>query len=402
MWTGVRRVKSAAIDGFDSALELRKFVAPEFVFGLDARRLVGRYAQNVGARKVLLVTDRRLNTTTPWVEEAVAELVGSDIPCVVFDNVSPNPRSAEVMAGAACYARERCNAVVAVGGGSVMDCAKGVGIVCSNGGNILDFEGVDRIRRPMPPLICIPTTSGTASEVSQVAVILDEGRKTKIGIVSKATVPDVGLVDPMTTTTMDPYLTACTGMDALTHAVEAFVSNASSPITDLHALEAIRLVRSALPAVMAAPDDIRWRGKMMLASLQAGLAFSNAILGAVHAMAHSLGGYLDLPHGECNAVLLGPVMEANFIAARERYAVIGEVFGLSFAGLPDRVAAANLREAVEVFRRSVGITATLGSMGVERAAIPALAAMALTDACLATNPRMMMTHDLEAIYEEAF
>jgi alcohol dehydrogenase class IV len=289
---------TAAVVGSDSALELRKFVAPEFVFGLDTRKLVGRYAQNLGARKVLLVTDKRLSSETPWVGEAVSALVAADVPCVVFDRVTPNPRSAEVMAGAACYASERCNAVVAVGGGSVMDCAKGIGIVCSNGGNILDFEGVDRIRRPMPPLICIPTTAGTASEVSQIAVILDEGRKTKIGIVSKATVPDVGLIDPATTTTMDPYLTACTGMDALTHAVEAFVSNASSPITDLHALEAVRLIHEALPAVMAEPDDMRWRGQMMLGSLQAGLAFSNAILGAVHAMSHSLGGYLDLPHGD--------------------------------------------------------------------------------------------------------
>jgi alcohol dehydrogenase class IV len=393
---------TAAVVGLDPAMELRKFVAPEFVFGLDARKLVGRYAQNLGARKVLLVTDRRLGSETAWVGEAVSALVAADVPCVVFDTVSPNPRSAEVMAGAACYASERCNAVVAVGGGSVMDCAKGIGIVCSNGGNILDFEGVDRIRRPMPPLICIPTTAGTASEVSQIAVILDEGRKTKIGIVSKATVPDVGLIDPATTTTMDPYLTACTGMDALTHAVEAFVSNASSPITDLHALEAIRLIHGALPAVMAEPDDMRWRGQMMLGSLQAGLAFSNAILGAVHAMAHSLGGYFDLPHGECNAVLLGPVMAANYSAAREKYAAVGAVFGLSLAGLPDRVAAGRLREAVEEFRRRVGITATLGSLGVDKSALPALAAMAIDDACLATNPRPMMTQDLEAIYEYAF
>jgi alcohol dehydrogenase class IV len=314
--------------GSDSALELRKFVAPEFVFGLDARRLVGRYAQNVGARKVLLVTDRELYTGTPWVEEAVATLVAADVPCVVFDRVSPNPRSAEVMAGAACYARERCNAVVAVGGGSVMDCAKGIGIVCSNGGSVLDFEGVDRIARPMPPLICIPTTSGTASEVSQFSIILDETRRTKIAIVSKAAVPDVGLVDPATTTTMDPYLTACTGMDALTHAVEAFVSNASSPITDLHALEAIRLIHEALPAVIAEPGDMLWRGRMMLGSLEAGLAFSNAILGAVHAMV------VHAQDGLCDLSITGPsrITEVRD-GAIHTYTIDPETFGLRRASL---------------------------------------------------------------------
>lgn len=395
-------MESASFVDLDSLLDLRKFVAPEFVFGLDARKLVGRYAQNVGARKVLLVTDRVLRSATPWVEEAVAALTGSDVPSVVFDSVSPNPRAAEVMAGAACYARERCNAVVAVGGGSVMDCAKGIGIVCSNGGNILDFEGVDRISRPLPPLICIPTTSGTASEVSQFVIVMDEGRRTKISIVSKAAVPDVALIDPATTTTMTPYLTACTGMDALTHAVEAFLANASSPITDLHAREAVRLIHEALPAVIARPDDINWRARMMLGSLQAGLAFSNAILGAVHAMAHSLGGYLNLPHGECNAILLGPVLAANYSAVPAKCAAVGEYFGLALAGLPDRVAADRLRAAVEMFRREVGITATLGSLGVEKLSIPALAALAITDACLATNPRAMMLRDLEAIYESAF
>ncbi len=386
----------------DSLLELRKFVAPEFVFGLEARKLVGRYAQNVGARKVLLVTDRILHATTPWVKETAATLAEYGVPCVVFDAVSPNPRSAEVTAGAALYERERCNAVVAVGGGSVMDCAKGIGIVCSNGGSILDFEGVDRIGRPMPPLICVPTTSGTASEVSQFTIILDESRKTKIAIVSKATVPDIGLVDPATTTTMSPYLTACTGMDALTHAVEAFVSNASSPITDLHALEAIRLIHGALPEVIARPDDIAWRGRMMLGSLQAGLAFSNAILGAVHAMAHSLGGFLDLPHGECNAILLGPVIAGNYGAAREKYAAVGRVFGLALAGMTDEAAATALRDAVESFRRRVGITATLASLGVEKSAVPTLAALALKDACMATNPRILSLRDTEAIYESAF
>lgn len=179
-----------------------------------------------------------------------------------------------------------------------MDCAKGIGIVCSNDGHILDYEGVYNISSPLPPLIFIPTTAGTSADVSQFAIILNREKLIKIAIVSKIIVPDIALIDPETTTTMDPYLSACTGMDALVHAIEAFVSVASSPLTDIHALEAIRLLGRNLPLLPEFKDDSQIRKNIMLGSMEAGLAFSNAILGAVHAMSHSLGGFLVLPHGE--------------------------------------------------------------------------------------------------------
>lgn len=384
-----------------SFLELRKFVAPEFIFGVGARKLAGRYALNFGARKILLVSDEFLYSKTSWVAEVEQSLTDAGIPYVLFMQVSPNPRSAEVMDGATVFAREQCSGIVALGGGSVMDCAKGIGIVCSNGGHILDFEGVDRIPRSMPPLLCIPTTSGTASEVSQFTIILDELRKCKIAIVSKAVVPDVGLLDPEVTVTMDAYLTACTGMDVLTHAIEAYVSNASSPITDLHALEAIRLVWEALPEVIAQPNHLGWRAQVLMASLQAGLAFSNAILGATHAMAHSLGGFLDSPHGECNAILLGPVMGYNYSACPEKFQIIGEVFGLSLEGLPEKTAAQELCQTIEKFRRKIGICNTLKDLGISRSEIYQLVDYALQDACMATNPKVMAAKDVEGVYEQA-
>lgn len=384
-----------------SFLELRKFVAPEFIFGAGARNLVGRYASNCGARKVLLISDEFLYSKTSWVTEVEKSLKDASISYVLFLEVSPNPRSAEVMNGATIFAREQCNGIVALGGGSVMDCAKGIGIVCANGGHILDFEGVDRIPRAMPPLLCIPTTSGTASEVSQFTIILDEYRKCKIAIVSKAVVPDVGLLDPEVTVTMDPYLTACSGMDALTHAIEAYVSNASSTITDLHALEAIRLVWEALPEVMAQPDHLGWRAQVLMASLQAGLAFSNAILGATHAMAHSLGGLLDLAHGECNAILLGPVMQYNYSACPEKFQMIGNVFGLSLENLPDKIAAQKLCQTIEEFRRKLGISNTLKDLGVKPSELHQLVEFALHDACMATNPQVMAAKDVEGVYEQA-
>jgi len=285
-----------------------------------------------------------------------------------FLGISPNPRDTETMIGAGIFLDSASDLIVAIGGGSAMDCAKGIGIVAANGGNVLDYEGVDQVPAPMPPLICIPTTGGTSADVSQFAIINNTREQVKIAIISKAVVPDVALIDPRTLVTMDPYLTACTGMDALVHAIEAFVSNAHSPITDVHALEAIRLVASHLRASVSEPNDLALRTHIMLASLQAGLAFSNASLGCVHAMAHSLGGFKDLPHGECNALLLPHVMDYNFTVAPERFRRIGEALGCDFRGLNDRECRARLMNQVLELRRDCGIDQGLAARGIHTSA----------------------------------
>lgn len=274
-----------------------------------------------------------------------------------------------------------------------MDCAKGIGIVSSNMQNILTFEGVDRVTMPAPPLICIPTTAGSSADVSQFTVITDEEKKRKITIVSKTLVPDLSLLDPEPLTTMPPELTADTGMDVLCHAIEAYVSNASSPMTDLHAYEAIRLIHAALPAVIDAPEDLNLRFSTLLASLHAGLAFSNASLGAAHAMAHALGGTLDNPHGRCNAILLEHVIAANYEAASDRYDRIGAIFGEDERTTP--------AEKVATFRRTLGITETLATIGVPADSIPTLAREAYADSSLVTNPRRLTCKDIERIYERA-
>ena len=294
-----------------------------------------------------------------------------------------------------------CDVIVAVGGGSAIDCAKGIGIVSSNRRHILELEGVDNVAEPMPPLICVPTTGGTSADVSQFAIITDLELRTKVAIISKSVVPDVSLVDPETLTTMDPYLTACTGMDALVHAVEAFVSNAHSPLTDVHALEAIRLIHPNLAGCLRDPADVALRSAVMLGSLEAGLAFSNASLGAVHAMAHSLGGYLDLPHGECNTMLLRHVTAFNFESAAERYERIGQAMALDLRGMRTSDKQRAVLGAIEALRAEVGVTATLASRGVRGGDIPDLAEQALQDACLVTNPRQADRRDLEVIYGEA-
>ncbi|MFZ5427328.1 MAG: alcohol dehydrogenase-like regulatory protein ErcA [Thermodesulfobacteriota bacterium] len=379
---------------------LRKFVAPEFVFGEGASMLAPQYAANLGARRPMLVTDQGL-LDAGWAGAMEADLRASGLDCVVFSDVTPNPKDPEVMRGAEVFREQGCDALVALGGGSVLDCAKGIGVVMACGGHILEYEGVDTVSCPLPPLVCIPTTSGSSADVSQFAIISDTTRKVKIAIVSKMLVPDVSLIDPRPTTTMNAALTAETGVDALTHAIEAYVSNANSPVTDLFALEAMRLVHGFLARSVNAPGDIEARSQMCLASLDAGLAFSNAILGAVHGMAHSLGGALDLPHGECNAILLGPVVDFNFPSAPERYRNVARALGRDVDGLTDERAKEELLDAIRKLRAEVNLSRNLAELGVTKADIPKLAEMAMKDPCLLTNPRKPAQQDIEAIYEAA-
>ena len=379
--------------------DLRKFVAPEFVFGEGAARLAGQYARNLGASRVLLVSDPGVQAAG-WTALVQQSLADEGLEASLFLDVSPNPRDYQVMAGAERYAQDGCDCIVVVGGGSPMDLAKGVGIVSTNGGTILRFEGADMVSKPGPPLVCVPTTAGSSADVSQFAIISDTTRRLKIAIVSKAVVADAALIDPVLTTTMSRTLTAETGMDALSHALEAFGSNASSPLTDLLALSAMRRIRAHLPLVLENPADLRARGEMMHGSMEAGLAFSNAILGAVHAMAHSLGGFLDLPHGLCNAILLPHVLDKNFEAAPERYMQAAEALGVS-ARTP-KAARPKLKAALQDLARLVGLNKGLSELGVTREQLRGLAEKAALDPCMTTNPAALSVEEIEAIYEQAF
>ncbi|RDE24144.1 iron-containing alcohol dehydrogenase [Motiliproteus coralliicola] len=379
---------------------LRKFVSPEIIFGAGARKTVGNFARTFGANRVLIVSDPGVKAAG-WVDDVEASLRELDIDYRLFTDVSPNPRSEEVMRGAERYLSENCNVIVAIGGGSPMDCAKGIGIVSANRGHILSFEGVDQIHHPIPPLIFIPTTAGTSADVSQFAIISDQQSRNKISIISKAVVPDVSLIDPETTVTMDPFLTACTGVDALVHAVEAFVSTASGPLTDMHALEAIKLVSDNLPALVADPNNLVLREQVMLGSMKAGLAFSNAILGAVHAMSHSLGGYLDLPHGLCNSILLEHVIDFNYNSAEDKFKVVADTLGIDTRGMQSPRIRRELIQRVSTLKADVGLTQRLKEAGVSTSDIPMLSHKAIKDPCILTNPRKSNKRDVEVVYEEA-
>ncbi|WP_415903485.1 alcohol dehydrogenase-like regulatory protein ErcA [Neptuniibacter sp. QD29_5] len=379
---------------------LRKFVSPEIIFGVGARHSVANYAVNFGARKVLIVSDPGVKAAG-WLSEVENHLSENEIEWVSFIDVSPNPRTDEVMKGSEVYKTNNCNVIVAIGGGSPMDCAKGIGIVSTNDGHILDYNGIDTISSPIPPLIFIPTTAGSSADVSQFAIISDQIERIKFSIISKTIVPDVSLIDPETASSMDSFLTACTGIDALVHAIEAFVSTGAGPLTDMHALDAIRLIHENLPALLMTPHDMRLREQIMLGSMKAGLAFSNAILGAVHAMSHSLGGYLDLPHGLCNAMLLEHVIAYNYPNAQDRFKVIAETMNVDTRGLTSEQIKQRLMQQVIMLKQQVGINQTLTVNGVHKTDIPILSDHALIDPCLLTNPRPSNKRDLATVYEEA-
>ena len=383
-----------------ASVELRKFVAPEFIIGVDARLLAGRYAKNFGVHHVLVVTGPNI-ISAGWVKDVTGSLDAEGIGHTIFSGVTPNPRDFEVTKGAALYGESGCDAIVAIGGGSPIDCAKGIAIGVSNKKNILEFEGVDNVAIPPPPMICIPTTAGTGADVSQFAIITDTGRRVKIAIISKVIVPDIALVDPVPLTSLSSELTANTGLDAITHSVEAYVSKASSPVTDILALESIRLMKDHLLAAYQNPASVEERYQTMLGSLLAGLAFSNASLGAVHAMAHSLGGYLDLPHGKCNALLLEHVAEFNFDACPDRYAAIGTILQPPQARGKTPGAKEDLIHALRTLRESMGVTDRLSDLGVTKKDLPELAGKAIRDPCLATNPKKMTVEDIVQVYEKA-
>jgi alcohol dehydrogenase class IV len=381
-------------------MELRKFVAPEIIFGVDARLMAGRCAQHLELNNCLLLSDPGV-VAAGWTGEIEQSLADAKIGNAICTDVSPNPKDFEVRNAASFYRQNHCDGIVAIGGGSVLDCAKGIAILVSNGGDILDYEGVDMIQAPMPPLICIPTTGGSSADVSQFAIITNTREQKKVVIISKAIVPDVALVDPVTLTTMSPQLTAHTGMDVLSHAVESFVSNASSPLTDMNALESIRLLASSLIRTVTHPDDLEARNRVMLASLQAGLAFSNASLGVTHAMSHSLGGFKDLPHGECNSLLLPHVIDYNFSAEPERFKTIAEALGINVKGVVDSKVQERLITHIIEFRSSLGIEGGLKKRGVSASDLDSLARKASMDPCNVTNPRTPSIADITAIFDEA-
>lgn len=382
-------------------IELRKFLAPEIISGTDSRLIVGRYLDYFESRKPFIVTDKNVSTYR-WFEEILEEIDDYVDDYIIYDQVTPNPTDLQVFEGNEIFLSSRCDLIIAIGGGSPIDCAKGIAILSANPGEITDYVGVDQIENPGPPLICIPSTAGSSADISQFAIILDREEKLKKAIISKKIVPDLALLDPVPLTTMDPYLRSCTGIDALTHAIEAYVSNASSPLTDTHAIDAIHRIYESLEKT-SVPDfdplqNSEVMANLMFGSLEAGLAFSNASLGAVHAMAHSLGGLLNLPHGECNALLLEHVVEYNYDSEPEKFRIIAKTLNLPVESLNSEEIKEELCATLKSLRISLGIVPHLRKSDLSEDIIHLLVKHSLDDPCIITNPKHITEEDVMKIY----
>ncbi|GAA0567066.1 L-threonine dehydrogenase [Caenispirillum bisanense] len=353
-----------------------------------------------GYRRALIVTDAVL-ARIGLAAKVADQLAGAGVRSTVFDGVHPNPTTANVEAGLALLRQDDCDCVISLGGGSPHDCAKGIALVAANGGTIRDYEGIDRSARPQLPLIAINTTAGTASEMTRFCIITDEARHVKMAIVDRHVTPILSVNDPELMLGKPAGLTAATGMDALTHAVEAYVSTAATPITDACALKAVELISTHLRTAVADGQNLAAREAMAYAQFLAGMAFNNASLGFVHAMAHQLGGYYDLPHGVCNAVLLPHVEEYNAPVAAARLKDVAKAMGVDVSGLDDAAGAKAAIAAIRSLSSDIGIPAGLAELGMKDEDVPVLAANAMKDACGLTNPRPADQSAIEAIFRAA-
>lgn len=377
-------------------------VRTRILFGQGVVKEIGFEAEKCGGSRAVIVTDKVLRSIG-LVDRVVQGLSGSAVTLVgIYDAVPPNSEVQVVERGADLAKALGGDILIAVGGGSVIDTAKGMNILLSLGGSLLDYEGAGIINTPLQPLIAIPTTAGTGSEVSIAAVIKDDARGLKLEFSSPYLMPTVALLDPEMTVSMPPDLTAATGMDALTHAIEAYVSPYAEPISDALALHAIKMIAANLRQAVHNGQDIEARGNMLLAATIAGMSFTNALCGIVHAMAHACGGRFGVPHGVANSILLPYGMEFNLPVTRQRYAHIAAALGVETKGLDEEAAAQAGIAAVRQLSQDCGLPQRLSQVGVDKSGFAQMAQDALGDAMMVSNPRPADAQDIISLFEAAF
>lgn len=378
-----------------------KFFMPAIsLMGADCLKDAGEQVAELGFKRALIVTDKVLGQIG-IVKKVTDVLDSKNIEYSIYDETKPNPTVKNVNDGLALLKEEKCDFVISLGGGSAHDCAKGIALLATNGGEIKDYEGVDKSKKPQLPMVGINTTAGTGSEMTLFAIITDEERHIKMALVDKHLTPIIAVNDPMLMLAMPKSLTAATGMDALTHAVEAYVSIAATPITDACAEKAIELISTYLVKAVENGEDVEARDMMAYAEYLAGMAFNNASLGYVHAMAHQLGGFYNLPHGVCNAILLPHVQEYNKATSAARLAKIAKIMGGNIEGLTDEQGADLCIDMIKSLSQTVGIPEGLGVLGVKESDFETLATNALNDACALTNPRQGNLEEVIAIFKKA-
>ena len=377
-------------------MDVRKFSIPEILCGRGSLKYAALCARRLGAEKVFLVSDPGLERAG-WVARIFEILDEARLAWYYFNDVMANPRDHQIEKGAKLYDQEKCDVVMALGGGSPMDAAKGIAVVASNGGKIHDYEGANQIQRPLPPMVFIPSTAGSGADISQFAIITDTQRQVKMSLISRTLVPNISIIDPDVLTTKPTELIISSAIDALSHAVEAYVSRIAYTLTEIQSLKAIDLIIMYLPQALE-KNSLEALEKLSTACTSAAMAFSNASLGLDHALAHSLGGKLDLAHGSIHPVLLPEVMCYNLPACRTKMANIGEIVLGRRLDSEEKTARAGI-EKLQRFFGDLNTTTALHDIIADTDVLPQICRMAVNDACLITNPREATWEDMLKILE---
>lgn len=361
------------------------YVPPVNLMGRGCLQEAGQMIEQMGIRKALVVSDRQL-IASGVAEQVLSILRKSGLDYVVYDEVQPNPTCQNVHDGLRIFQDHGCDAIISIGGGSPQDAAKGIGIVATNGGHIREYEGLHQSKHKSVPLVAFNTTAGTSSEVTINYVITDEERKVKMVMVDRNSLVSLSVNDPELMLSKPASLTAATGMDALTHAVEAMVTPGGFTVTSATAAAAVELIFEYLPRAVRDGSDLEAREHMTYACFLGGIAFNNAGLGYVHAMAHQLGGVYDLPHGVCNAMLLPYVEELNAKHVPGKFRHIAKAIGMDVKGRSDEECSDYVIEAIRQLSKEVGIPEKLSELGVKDPDVELLADNAMKDACAPSNP----------------
>ena len=372
-------------------------------FGAGSRKVIAEEVAKRGYKKALIVTDKDL-IKFGVADQVIAVLKDANIPYEIFDEVKPNPTVKNVKAGIAAFQAAGADFMIAIGGGSSMDTSKAIGIIINNPefSDVVSLEGVANTKKKSVPVIALPTTAGTAAEVTINYVITDEENVKKMVCVDPNDIPTLAIIDPELMLSMPRGLTASTGMDALTHAIEGLITLGAWEMSDKFETKAIEMIAKWLPKAVENPSDIEARDGMATAQYIAGMAFSNVGLGLVHGMAHPLGAYYDIPHGVANALLLPFVMEYNKEAAKAKYRTIAEAMGVDTSSMSDDEAADAAVKAVKDLAIRVRIPQHLSEIGVPESGLPTLAQAAFNDVCTPGNPRQTNVEEILAIYKKAF
>ena len=380
-------------------MRISKFAIPEIIFGRGSIVHLASCAKRLGGRRVLLVSDQGL-VAAGWVDRIMEILRDNGLEWIYYDSVNSNPRDYQIHEGAEIYVRERCDVLIAVGGGSPMDAAKGIATIVGNGGRISDYEGANRIMRPLPPMIFIPTTAGSGSDISQFCIITDVERQVKMSIISRSLVPNISIIDPLVLLTKSEDLIISSAIDAFAHAVESYVSLLASPFTEVQALKAMRLIMQNLPAAIS-DRSIEALENLSIASTAAGMSFSNAGLGIGHSLAHSLGGMFDVLHGLVHPILLPPVMRYNLPASVDKLAAIGRIVCGPRMCSSEYIAMAGITW-LERFYSDLGVPVRLRDILPDKGCLETIARTAVNDACTLTNPRPATWESLLGVCQEAW